>query len=157
MYEFGPDHKLIRTVGDDVIGHAYKAHGMAIDAHDNAWLCNATLSIVQEVSPEGKLLKTIVVSGHRGDWIESKEQRLLWQPLMIAFAPDGDMYIAEGHGNESPNDTDSRDPANVAGAARILHFDKDGAYIDQWHGDNVGQAKFSSVHGLAIDPRNGDV
>ncbi len=157
LYEFGPGHKLIRTVGDDVIGHAYKAHGMAIDAHDNVWLCNATLAIVQEVSPEGKLLKTIGVRGHRGDWIESKGQRLLWQPLMIAFASDGDMFIAEGHGNESPNDTDSNDPANVAGAARIIHLDKDGNYINQWYGDNVGQGKFSSIHGLAIDPRNGDV
>ena len=115
LYEFGPDHKLIRTVGDDVIGHAYKAHGMAIDPHDNVWICDATLATVKEVSPEGKLLKTIGVSGHRGDWDEAKGQRLLWQPVMIAFAPNGDMYIAEGHANESPNDTDSPDPANVVG------------------------------------------
>ena len=57
---------------------------------------------------------------------------------MIAFAPNGDMYIAEGHANESPNDTDSPDPTNVAGAARILHFDKDGKFINQWYGDNMG-------------------
>jgi hypothetical protein len=157
LYEFGPDHKLIRTLGPDVIPHAYKAHGMAIDSHDNVWLCYANLSIVVEVSPEGKLLKMIGEKGHRGDWIESKGQRLLWQPLMIAFAPDGDMYIGEGHANESPNDTDSSDPTDVSGAARIIHLDKNGNYINQWYGDNVGQGKFSMAHGLAVDPTNGNV
>src|ERR1019366_6168812 len=38
LSEFGPDRKLIRTVGDDVIGHQLKAHGMAIDAEDNIWI-----------------------------------------------------------------------------------------------------------------------
>src|SRR4029079_12020195 len=31
LFQFGPDRKLVRTVGDDVIGHQEKAHGMAID------------------------------------------------------------------------------------------------------------------------------
>ncbi len=157
LYEFGPDHKLIKTVGEDVIPHAYKAHGMAIDSHDNIWLCYASLSIVEEVSPEGKLLRTFGVKGQRGDWVESKGQRLLWQPLMVAFGPNGDVYIGEGHANESPNDTDSDDPADVSGAARVIHLDANGNYVNQWYGDNVGQGKFSEVHGLAVDPTNGDV
>jgi hypothetical protein len=46
LFEFGPELdgqacKLIRTVGDDVIGHQEKAHGMAIDAEDNVWICDA--------------------------------------------------------------------------------------------------------------------
>jgi sugar lactone lactonase YvrE len=157
LYEFGPDHKLIRTVGDDVIGHAYRAHGMAVDAHDNVWVCDMTLAIVEEVSPEGKLLKTIGVRGHRGDWDEAKGQRLLWQPVVIAFASNGDIYIGEGHGNDSPNDTDSPDPTNVSGAARVIHLDTDGNFVNQWYGNNTGQGKFNMAHGLAIDPRNGDV
>ncbi len=157
LYEFGPDHKLIRSVGDEVIGHSLKAHGMAIDAQGNVWICDATRAIVEEVSPEGKLLKTIGAAGHRGDWIEARGQRLLWEPLMVVFAPDGDMYIGEGHSNESPNDTDSSDPTNISGAARVIHLDKDGNYVNQWYGDNVGQGKFSMVHGLAVDPTNGNV
>jgi sugar lactone lactonase YvrE len=157
LYEFGPGHKLIRTVGDDIIGHAYKAHGMAIDAHDNVWICDAALATVKEVSPEGKLLRTIGVQGQRGDWDEAKGQRLLWQPLMVAFGPKGDIYIGEGHGNESPNDTDSDDPANQSGAARVIHLDQNGRFLNQWYGDHVGQGKFSMVHGIAVDPANGDV
>jgi len=157
LFEFGPDHKLIRTVGADVTGYFPKAHGMAVDANDNVWIVDASLAIIEEISPEGKLIKTLGVRGHRGDWVESKGQRLLWQPVMLAFAPNGDMYIGEGHGNESPNDVGSPDPTNVSGASRILHLDKDGNYINQWYGDTVGLGKFSQSHGLAIDPKNGDV
>ena len=32
---------------------------------------------------------------------------------MIAFAPNGDVYIGEGHANESPNDAGSDDPVTV--------------------------------------------
>jgi sugar lactone lactonase YvrE len=157
LFEYGPDHKLIRTVGEEVLGHTNKAHGMAIDAQDNVWLCFNDLSVVKEVSPDGKLLKTIGESGHRGDWDEAKGQHLLWQPVMIAFAPNGDMYIGEGHANESPNDTDSPDPSNESGVARILHFDKNGKFVNQWYGNNMGPGHFYNSHALAIDPTNGDV
>ncbi|HEV8212066.1 MAG TPA: hypothetical protein VGP77_18215 [Vicinamibacterales bacterium] len=157
LFQFGPDRKLVRTVGDDVIGHQEKAHGMAIDAEDNVWICDANGATVMKLSPEGKLLATIGVRGKRGDWDEAKGQRLLWQPMDLAFAPNGDIYIAEGHANESPNDTDSGDPANTLGAARVIHLDKSGRFIRQWYGNSVGQGHFSMAHGIAVDPRNGNV
>jgi hypothetical protein len=157
LFKFDPNDKLILQVGDDVIGHHEKAHGMAVDGEDNVWICDANGATVMKLSPEGKLLMTIGVKGHRGDWDEAKGQRLLWQPLMLAFAPNGDVYIGEGHANESPNDTDSNDPANNIGAARVIHLDKNGKFIQQWYGNSVGQGKFDAVHGIAVDPRNGDV
>lgn len=157
LFKFDPNYKLVHQVGHDVIGYQDKAHGMAVDAEDNIWITAATGATVMKLSPEGKLLLTIGVSGRRGDWNEATGQRLLWQPVMVAFAPNGDVYIGEGHANESPNDTDSDDPANNIGAARILHLDKNGKFINQWYGNEVGQGKFSSAHGLAVDPTNGDV
>ena len=157
LFEFGADHKLIRTVGDDVIGHQDKAHGMAIDAEDNVWICDANGATVMKLSPEGKLLVTLGVRGKRGDWDEARGQRLLWQPMDLAFAPNGDIYIGEGHANESPNDTDSSDPTNTLGAARVIHLDKNGKFINQWYGNSVGQGKFSMAHGIAVDPHNGNV
>ena len=157
LFKFDPNYKLILQVGKDVIGYQDKAHGMAVDAEDNVWITAANGATVMKVSSEGKLLLTIGEPGHRGDWNEAKAQRLLWQPVMIAFAPNGDVYIGEGHANESPNDTDSDDAANNLGAARIIHLDKNGRFINQWYGNEVGQGKFSSAHGLAVDPTNGDV
>lgn len=157
LFEFGPDRKLIRTVGDDVIGHQEKAHGMAIDPQDNIWICDANGATVMKLSPEGKLLMTLGVKGKRGDWNEARGQRLLWQPLDLAFAPNGDIYIGEGHANESPNDADSGDPANNIGAARVIRLDKSGKFMSQWYGNSIGQGKFSMVHGIAVDPSNGNV
>ena len=157
LFKFDPDYKLVLEVGLDVIGYQDKAHGMAVDAEDNVWITATNGATVMKISPDGELLLTIGESGRRGDWDEAKGQRLLWQPVMVAFALNGDVYIAEGHGNESPNDTDSDDPANNIGASRILHLDKNGNYINQWYGNEVGQGKFNSAHGLAVDPTNGDV
>jgi hypothetical protein len=157
LYKFGPDHKLVLTVPESVIGHLEKAHGMAVDSHDNVWITDNGESIVMELSPEGKLLRTIGTRNRRGDWVEEKGQRLLWQPVMVAFAPNGDLYIAEGHANESPNDVGSSDPANQEGVARIIHLTRDGKFVGQWFGNEVGQGKFDSAHGFAIDPTNGDV
>jgi len=157
LFKFDANYRLILQVGPDVIGYQDKAHGMAVDAADNVWITAANGATVMKVSPEGKLLMTIGERGRRGDWDEAKGQRLLWQPVMIAFAANGDVYIAEGHANESPNDTDSDDPANNLGAARIIHLDKNGKFVNQWYGNEVGQGKFSSAHGFAVDPANGDV
>lgn len=156
LFKFTKDGKLLLTVGDDVILHQEKAHGMKVDAEDNVWICDATAATIKKLSPEGKLLMTIGKYGERGDWVESKGQRLLWQPLDLAIAANGDIYIAEGHGNESPNDV-GRSPTNNVGAARVIHLDKDGNYINQWYGNSYGQGKFNMVHGIAVDPRNGDV
>jgi hypothetical protein len=157
LYKFGPDHKLVLTVPENVMGHLAKAHGMAVDSHDNVWVTDNGESIVLELSSQGKLLRTFGTRGHRGDWVESKRQRLLWQPVMVAFGPKGDIYIGEGHANESPNDVDSPDPANREGVARVIHLDRNGNFVGQWFGNEVGQGKFDSTHGLAVDPTNGDV
>lgn len=156
LFEFDQNHKLVRTIGENVIGHQNKAHGMAIDGEDNVWICDEHGDTVMKLSPEGKLLMTLGVKGQRGDWDEAKGQRLLWQPLDVAFGRNGDVYIAMGHANESPNDTD-KSPTNHSGAARILHLDKNGKFIQQWFGNSPGPGHFSMAHAIAINPNNGDV
>src|SRR5262245_58674936 len=157
LFKFDPNRKLILQVGPDVIGYQDKAHGMAVDAEDNVWITAANSATVMKISPDGKLLLTVGERGRRGDWDEAKGQRLLWQPVMVAFARNGDVDIGEGHANESPNDADSEDAANTVGAARIIHLDMNGRFINQWFGNEVGQGKFSSAHGLAVDPTTGEV
>ncbi|MEE2638250.1 MAG: hypothetical protein VYE68_13590 [Acidobacteriota bacterium] len=157
LFKFTPAGALLVEVGPDVIGYQDKAHGMAVDPGDNVWITATNGSTVMKLSPAGELLLTVGEPGRRGDWNEASGQRLLWQPVMVAFAPNGDVYIAQGHGNESPNDIESDDPSNNIGASRVLHLDKNGRYINQWFGNEVGPGKFNSAHGLAIDPTTGDV
>jgi hypothetical protein len=158
LFKFSPDHKILLALGDKQLGsHQNKAHGIRVDAEDNVWICDATGATVKKISPDGKLLLTLGVYGHPGDWNEAKGQRYLWQPLAVAFARDGSVYIAEGHANESPNDVGSSDPTNHSGAARIIHVTKDGKFIAQWYGNITGPGKFFQAHDVAVDPRNGDV
>jgi hypothetical protein len=157
LMKFDRNHKLVLEVPESVIGHQDKAHGMAVDKDDNVWITDNGQATVMKLSPEGKLLMTIGTKGKRGDWVEEKGQRLLWQPVMVAFGANGDVYIGEGHANESPNDVDSDDPANKEGVARVVHLTADGKFVGQFFGNEVGQGKFDSTHGLAIDPKNGDV
>src|SRR5262245_31958399 len=107
LYKYDSQYRLILQIGDEVIGHQQKAHGIAVDREDNVWIADADGATVMKLSPQGGLLMTMGVRGQRGDWDEAKGQRLLWQPVMIAFGQNGDIYIGEGHANESPNDTDS--------------------------------------------------
>ena len=157
LFKFDPDYRLILSVDPELIGYQDKAHGMAVDGDDNVWITATNGATVMKMSPVGELLLTIGESGRRGDWDEAAGQRLLWQPVMVAFGANGDVYIGQGHGNESPNDTDSEDPTNNIGASRILHLDKHGTFINQWFGNEAGPGKFNSAHGLAVDPANGDV
>src|SRR5262249_26614715 len=156
LFEFDQNHKLVRSIGDDVIGHQNKAHGIAIDRDDNVWIADENGDTVLKISPEGKLLLTIGVPGQRGDWDEAKGQRLLWQPLHMAFALNGDIYIGEGHANESPNDTGNPD-TNKVGPAGVLHLDKNGKFMGQGLGNHAGQGHFSMVHTIAVNPANGNV
>jgi sugar lactone lactonase YvrE len=156
LFEFDRNFKLVRTVPDSVLGRLEKGHGIKVDPFDNVWVTDANAGIVMKLSAEGKLLQTFGVRGKRGDWDEARGQRLLWQPLDVAFAPHGDIFIAQGHANESPNDVDLA-PGNRIGAARILHLDRNGKFINQWYGNQIGPGKFSMAHGIAVDPTNGDV
>jgi sugar lactone lactonase YvrE len=156
LFEYDRSFHLIRTVGQNVTGPLEKAHGIKVDANDNVWISDANNAIVLKISPTGKLLLTLGDRGKRGDWDEKKGRRLLWQPLDVAFGANGDIYIAEGHGNESPNDT-GLEPGNSIGAARIIHLDRNGRFINQWYGNTIGPGKFSMAHGIAVDPKTGNV
>ncbi len=156
LFEYDRSFHLIRTVGQNITGPLEKAHGIKVDANDNVWISDANNAIVLKISPTGKLLLTLGDRGRRGDWDEKKGRRLLWQPLDVAFGANGDVYIAEGHGNESPNDT-GLEPGNSIGAARIIHLDRDGRFINQWYGNMIGPGKFSMAHGIAVDPKTGNV
>src|SRR3569833_1312666 len=157
LFKYNAAHKLILTVPESVLGHQQKAHGMAVDPFDNVWVADGDGSTVTELNSAGKDMKVIGVKNRRGDWNEAKGQRLLWQPMMMAFSRNGDVFIAEGHANERPNATDSDSPDSSIGAARIVPLDRTAKFINQWFGNSVGQGKFSMAHGVAVDPLNGDV
>ena len=51
LFKFGPDHHLLFSVGDDVITHHVKAHGIKVDSQDNVWICDEAAGTVQRDQP----------------------------------------------------------------------------------------------------------
>ena len=60
---------------------------MNVDAEDNVWIADPSSSIIQKISPDGKLMQpsASVATRRLG---RGQGQRLLWEPMTIAFAPE---------------------------------------------------------------------
>src|SRR5262249_50000752 len=95
--------------------------------------------VVVKFSPEGKVLMTLGMAGVAGD-----PPNHLTQPLDVVTAPNGDIFVAEGHRGE---DEDAR-PDTVA---RIAKFSANGKFLKVWGRMGSGPGEFRTPHGLAMD------
>ena len=58
-------------------------------------------------------------------------------PSDVLVAPNGDIFVADGHGGDTN--------------ARIVKFTKDGKFIKAWGKKGAGPGEFETPHGLAMD------
>ena len=86
-------------------------------------------------SPKGELLLTI------GDPGGGREPAYFWQPNAVLVAPNGDIFVAEGHSSA----------ANAN--ARVLKFDRTGKLLKSWGKKGTGIGEFDQPHALAMDSR----
>jgi len=87
---------------------------------------------VYEFSPDGKLLMTLGKTGG------AAEPDYFYQPNDVLTAPNGEIFVAEGHG---------------AGNNRILKFSKDGKLLKAIGKAGTGPGEFDQPHALAMDSR----
>jgi sugar lactone lactonase YvrE len=87
---------------------------------------------VFKFSPDGKVLLTLGKPGG------AASPDYFYQPNDVITAPNGDIFVAEGHG---------------AGNNRILKFDKNGKFIKEWGKLGTGPGEFDQPHSLAFDSR----
>jgi len=107
---------LLRSFGEGLIQFP---HGICVDKDGNVWVTDGQGSQkVWKFSPEGKVLMSL-------DGFS--------QPNDVAIAPNGDIFVAEGHMAGS-------------GTARIVKFDKDGKRLMEW-----GKGDLDVPHALAFD------
>jgi DNA-binding beta-propeller fold protein YncE len=85
---------------------------------------------VYKFSPDGKLLMTIGKAGG------AAAPDCCYQPNDVLVAPNGDIFIAEGHG---------------AGNNRVMKFDKSGKMIKEWGKLGTANGEFDQPHALAMD------
>jgi DNA-binding beta-propeller fold protein YncE len=137
--------KAVRAIG---AGLFVFPHGMHVDRHGNIWVTDGAISKdgtkglqVTELSPDGKVLMRLGTAGVRGD-----DATHFLSPTDVITAPNGDIYVADGHTAINPFI-----PAGLV--PRIMKFSRDGTFIKQWGGAGTGAGQFDNPHALALDSR----
>ena len=136
VLEFDSSGKLLKSFG---AGMFVFPHGIHVDNDGNVWVTDGLGSDgkgqqVFKFSPDGKVLMTLGKAGVAGDGPDTFNK-----PSAVAIAPNGDIFIADGHGGDSN--------------ARILKFDKDGKFIKTWGKKGTGPGEFDIPHCLAFDSK----
>jgi hypothetical protein len=122
------DGKFVRSWGDESIKGA---HHLKIDHEGNLWLACYAGHVVQKYTPEGKLLQTLGTLGKPG-----RDREHFNMPTDMAITPAGDVFVADGYGN-----------------ARIVHFDRNGKYVNEWGELGHKPGQFSIPHAIAVDSK----
>jgi sugar lactone lactonase YvrE len=135
---FDRDGNMVRSFGAGMI---VWPHGMFVDADDNVWIADAVGyapvpegigHTVMKFSPEGELLMRLGKEGVAGDGPD-----VFAKPSDVLVAPNGDIFIADGH--------------DAGGNNRIVKFDKDGEFLMEWGSTGSGTGEFADPHALAMD------
>jgi len=122
----GASGKLLSSWGQN---RFIEPHGLRVDRDDNVWVTDRALQQVFKFSHDGKLLLTI--GTERTPGVDATHFNL---PADIAFAADGNIYVADGYGNN-----------------RIAKFAPDGKFLLDWGRKGTGSGEFDLPHSVSVD------
>jgi peptidylamidoglycolate lyase len=147
-------------------------HGLSVDHSDNIWVTDVGRHQIFKFSHDGELLLTL-----GEDRVPGSDESHFNLPTDVAVLDDGGFFVSDGYGNSrvvkfSPAGEfqfhwgtagskqgqfdlphgiarDNQDRIYVAdrGNARIQVFDREGQFISEWSGSEIGRP-----YGLAIGP-----
>jgi sugar lactone lactonase YvrE len=131
-------------------------HGIHVDAQGNVWVTdfanNAAGTKGQQVhkfSPQGELLMSLGTAGQRGSGPDHFNQ-----PNDVITAPDGSIFVADGHSGQDMTTPAAMEEGRQSGATgRIVKFAPDGTYLKEWGRIGVRHGEFRTPHALAFDSR----
>ena len=157
LFEFDQNHKLVRTIGEDVIGHQNKAHGMAIDAEDNIWICDENGDTVMKLSPEGKAADDDRRSGDSAAiGTRRRDSAALAAAARRVRCRTATSISARAMRTRAPTTPTSPRPTAAAPRASCTST-RTASSSTNGSATTPGQGHFSMVHGIAINPDNGNV
>lgn len=143
VLKFDASGKVLKNFG---AGMFIRPHGIHIDREGNVWVTdgegpdgtdvrrNGKGHQVFKLTQDGKVLMTLGKAGVAGDGPDAFNM-----PSAVLIAPNGDIFIGDGHGGSSN--------------ARVLKFSKDGRFIKAWGKKGTGPGDFETPHALAMDSR----
>ena len=134
ILEFDPSGKLLKSFG---AGMFLFPHGITADKDGNIWVTDGQGKDgkgqqIFKFSPDGKVLMMLGKAGVAGDGPDTFNQ-----PSAVAIAPNGDIFVADGHGGETN--------------ARIVKFSPDGKFIKTWGKKGTAPGDFDIPHCAVFD------
>lgn len=134
IQKFDATGRLVVSFGSGLINWP---HGLFADRDGNVWVTDAKAGngkgeTVLKFAPDGRVLMTLGKPGVAGNGPGE-----LNTPSDVLVAPNGDIFVADGHGDNT-ND-------------RIVKYSKDGKFIKAWGKHGSGPGEFNVPHGLAMD------
>ena len=151
ILEFAPSGKLLSSLGSGMFAFP---HGFTVDRQGNIWATDANKDEtvlgksakdangvvrghqVFKMNSAGKVLMTLGKEGVAGNAPDTFDQ-----PSGVAIAPNGDIFVTDGHGT---ND-------------RVVKFSKDGKFIKAWGHHGSGPGEFDQPHDISIGGSQGHV
>jgi len=139
---FDLDGNLVRSFGAGLIAWP---HDVYVDHEDNVWVADAVGyapvpegwgHVVLKFSPEGELLMTLGQRGVAGDGPDTFRK-----PTAVVVAPEGDIFVADGHGSAAGQ------PVNN----RIVRFSASGEYKLEFGVGGTAAGQINEPHALAMD------
>ncbi len=127
------DGTVLRTWGEKLFA---SPHGVRVDRFGHLWLTDWRTrdGKGQQVFEFDTNMQPLLVLGTAGVAGDSPET--FNGPTDVAVAPNGDVFVADGHFN-----------------SRIVKFSKDGTFIKAWGRKGTGPGEFDVPHTLAFDSR----
>ena len=126
LTEYNEKGDFIQSIGEGLFAHP---HGLRIDADDNLWTTDDGSHLVLKLDPSGNVLLVLgrINTAAEANWLFNR-------PADVAFAKNGDIYVADGYGN-----------------SRVMKFDRYGNYIKAWGKYGTGIGEFNLPHTIAVD------
>jgi len=162
VLKFDSSGKLLLSTGK---GTMVFPHGIHVDKDGNVWVTDGQDNLprrrpgqpadaplppapativghqVHKFSPDGKLLMSLGKPGGNQPG-QPADPASFYQPNDVITYPNGDILVAEGHGNAAP------------ATARLIRFDKNGKFLREFGKMGTGtDGEFMQPHGLAFDSK----
>jgi DNA-binding beta-propeller fold protein YncE len=136
IVQFDQSGRFLRSFGR---GTVVSPHKLDVDREGNIWVTDMGTApgIGQQVlkfNPQGQIVLRLGTAGESGSGPDHFQQ-----PTDVAVAPNGDIYVADGHSTA------------ITGNARIVKFDRTGKFIKDWGKKGMGPGEFDLPHELDID------
>ena len=162
VLHFDASGTLVKSFG---AGMMVFPHGIHVDRDGNVWVTDGNDNLprrrpgapadspmppapakvvghqVFKFSPDGTLLLTLGKPGGNQPG-QTPDPGSFYQPNDVITYPNGDILVAEGHGNAPPS------------TARLIRFDKSGKFLREFGKMGTGtDGEFMQPHGLAFDSK----